>query len=78
MRKNSKAVERFNQFLIDIKCAKNDKEILMAGFWLLDNYHGFRYQWIATAVFDWIVHGYKGIKHYTQTEILKKRGEVRI
>ena len=42
--------QRFNAFLDNVKKAKTDKEILLAGFQLVEDWKGFKYQRMATFV----------------------------
>lgn len=73
MRKNSVTVKRFNIFLHKIKCARSDKDILLAGWDLVDDWRGFGYNWLAYTIYTWIKEGYEGITQLTQSQILTKK-----
>jgi len=73
MRKNSVTVGRFSKYLMHIKTAKSDKDILLAGFNLVEEYRGFHYNWLATITYRWIMEGFYGLKRLTQSEILNRK-----
>jgi len=47
MIKITKTEERFKKFVTNMKTAKTDKDIALISWDLVEDYHGFKYNWLA-------------------------------